>query len=901
MTGFFAVLSFAASLATAALLLAATPAAAAPPPNFCPPGTVAGQCQSTLGVAVDQSTGAPTSGDVYLADSGNNRIDAFDSAGHFLRAFGFGVLNGAGELQTCTTACERGRSGSAAGEITPAGVAVDNDPSSASFHDLYVTDTRGSRVEKFTPAGEFLLMFGKGVDQGPHHPGDVCKAAYLAEGDTCGAGSPGSGPGQLNGNKNESPPVAVDASGQVWVGDFNRLERFGPDGEFLSEMAVPGAGVISGLAIDTDPASPSFEDLYTLNRPVNEATATNPPPAAHTPSPSKGTPDRFRSNGTQEKGLPAEPLRRTDRDGAGNVGETFPGVSASFRIEFRGRLEGRDVPQLEISAGGSVITEVQGVAAKVAKLSPAGTLLDTIDEPGHPNAIGLDPASGDLFLSDQLRFGPASIFRYDSSGAQTEVFGTGGVIGEPRGNALAFGSAAQRLYVAGGNGAQAFPLPAPGPLPEENSAKAEPVAKTTATLKAGVNPEGHATTAHFQYVDQQSFETEGGFAGPHTKVTAESASVGADFSQHPVPPVAITGLEPETTYRFRLVATNECEPVKNPGHKCVIDGEDATFTTLPPFRIDATYATEVSATAATLGAEINPLGDPATYHFEYLTQAQYVEDGESFSGPNTPASTPEAGAGSGNADVTRSAQVAGLLPSTSYRYRVVVANAIRPAGVPGPVRSLTTQGAASLLPDSRGWEMVTPPNKHGAPIEPITHEGGLIQAAADGGTFASVADGPIGPESPGTRSPEVNQLLSRRGAGGWSTQDITPPNEKIVLIRPGFFSQYNFFAEDLSAAIVEPFGATPLSPQTTERTPYRRETADGTFVPLLTAANVPPGTEFGGQEQPNGSWSGLHQLRRPRAPTPDTSSSTPTSSSPPASPQASCPKNRASMSYRAAP
>ena len=607
-------------------------------------------------------------------------------------------------------------------------------------------------------------------------------------------------------------------------------------------MAVPGAGVISGLAIDTDPASPNFEDLYALNKPVNELQKASPPPTGKFTLSFEGHTSRaieWNDRTTVFEEAAAEIL-----GGAGNVAMNWDVSAITFRLEFRGRLEGRNVPQLEISAG-PVVTETEGVPAKVAKLSPAGALLETIDEAGYPKALGLDPASGDLFLSDQLRFGPASIFRYDSSGAQTEVFGTGGVIGEPRGNALAFGSAAQRLYVAGGNGAQAFPLPAPGPLPEENSAKAEPVAKTTATLKAGVNPEGHATTAHFQYVDQQSFETEGGFAGPHTKTTAESASVGADFSQHPVPPVAITGLEPETTYRLRLVATNECEPVKNPGHKCVIDGEDATFTTLPPFRIDATYATEVSATAATLGAEINPLGDPATYHFEYLTQAQYVEDGESFSGPNTPASTPEAGAGSGNADVTRSAQVAGLLPSTSYRYRVVVANAIRPAGVPGPVRSFTTQGAASMLPDGRAWELVSPPNKHGAPLEPITEEGGLIQAAAGGGAFAYVALGADRRRTRRGRAARTTASCSPRAApSGWSTQDITTPHEEISIL------SVRASPRNTSSS---PKTSPPASSNRTARRRSRRRPPNApptaakptaTFVPLVTARNVPAGTEI---------------------------------------------------------
>src|SRR6476620_241015 len=58
--------------ALAALIVAPAPTFAATP-NFCPPGAAAGQCDHPGAVAVDHSTGAPTSGDVYVADQNNRR------------------------------------------------------------------------------------------------------------------------------------------------------------------------------------------------------------------------------------------------------------------------------------------------------------------------------------------------------------------------------------------------------------------------------------------------------------------------------------------------------------------------------------------------------------------------------------------------------------------------------------------------------------------------------------------------------------------------------------------------------------------------------------------------------------------------------------------------------------
>ena len=46
----------------------------------------------------------------------------------------------------------------------PTGVAVDNS-GGPSAHDIYVTDTANHRVEKFSPSGKFILMFGKEVNE----------------------------------------------------------------------------------------------------------------------------------------------------------------------------------------------------------------------------------------------------------------------------------------------------------------------------------------------------------------------------------------------------------------------------------------------------------------------------------------------------------------------------------------------------------------------------------------------------------------------------------------------------------------------------------------------------------------------------------------------------------------
>lgn len=178
-------------------LSSATPAPASPPITFAGEGSGAGQVERPNSVAVNQSDG-----DLYITDYDNARIDEFNGAGGFVRAFGYGVLNHSNEFQTCTAAtkCENGVGGQAAGQFfVPDNVAVDNS-GGPSNGDLYATQDSGGegyRVQRFDAEGKFLLMFGKGVDRGPHHPGNVCRAEYIAEGDACGSGVQGVGEGEI--------------------------------------------------------------------------------------------------------------------------------------------------------------------------------------------------------------------------------------------------------------------------------------------------------------------------------------------------------------------------------------------------------------------------------------------------------------------------------------------------------------------------------------------------------------------------------------------------------------------------------------------------------------------------------------------------------------------------------
>ena len=78
-----------------------------------------------------------SSGSVYVADSGNHRIQVFTPEGKFLRKFG--------------------KKGSGEGELKwPSSICIDSDDM------VYVTERNGHRVSTFTSQGKFVQSFGAG-------------------------------------------------------------------------------------------------------------------------------------------------------------------------------------------------------------------------------------------------------------------------------------------------------------------------------------------------------------------------------------------------------------------------------------------------------------------------------------------------------------------------------------------------------------------------------------------------------------------------------------------------------------------------------------------------------------------------------------------------------------------
>ncbi len=179
-------------------------------------------------------------------------------------------------------------------------------------------------------------------------------------------------------------------------------------------------------------------------------------------------------------------------------------------------------------------------------------------------------------------------------------------------------------------------------------------------------------------------------------------------------------------------SATECEVTMTGGAREVT----ATFDALP--RVIARQPLPVQYDEATLGGEIDPSGSPTEYHFEYLTQAEYEENGEAFTGAP---STPVAELPTGEEFVAVEAPLTGLEEGTEYRFRLLAENAVGAAEEEGPAFETLERpepqecanaeyrtGLSAFLPDCRAYELVTPAGV-------LSTSGGLLSL----GTFSSVA------------------------------------------------------------------------------------------------------------------------------------------------------------------
>jgi hypothetical protein len=284
---------------------------------------------------------------------------------------------------------------------------------------------------------------------------------------------------------------------------------------------------------------------------------------------------------------------------------------------------------------------------------------------------------------------------------------------------------------------------------------------------------------------------------------------------------------------------------------------------VPP-TITAQYASSVDPEDATVHAEVNPhFWTDVRYYVEYGTgkcseggceQVQPLPPGALLTAKVT--ANPIAGPG---------VLLQGLQPGTTYHYRFAAAS-----GGGGPVRGVGGEvgldgsestlltparpdspeagcanagfriGASSRLPDCRAYEMVSPVDKNNGDIFDLhnisEYQVGLRQSAPGGDSIAYSSYRAFGDAVGATTSA---QYLAARGPGGWSSQSLSPPRSRKGVFGEGGATDGEFwaFSSDLCSSWLVSPDPVPLAPGGIENFPnlYRRQNCPESYEALTTA------------------------------------------------------------------
>jgi streptogramin lyase len=668
-------------------------------------GAGAGQMNSPQAAAIN-----PFNGNLYVSDYNNQRIDVFNATnGAFIKAFGFGVTDGASSFETCTSTCRAGIAGTGSGQLQyPWGLGFDGSGN------LFVADEYNHRIDEFTAAGAFVATFGWGVNTGA--PAfEVCTSS------TCHSGINGSGNGQFS----YPLSVAVDPSGNVYVDDYgnSRIQKLGPSPTFAYAATVPFGTGNGQVYFPYDVATDSSGNVFVADSNNNRVQKFN---SSVVYQQTYGT---GQGSASGQMNFP----EGVAVDGPGNVY-----VADTFNKREEIFFPGGTVKSLFVSTNDTtdpLFGAVDGMAiapngniwiadysnSRVLQVTPAGTVVKKIGRnngdgpagsgPGQlsgPTDVAVD-GSGNLYVADRNN---GRIDKFDSVGTFIQSFSAQGtpegVVVDSGGNIYASNTFSCRVVELDPTGAvMRFIGNGCGSGPGQFNG--------TGAVGVGLDGQGNLWVADYGNSRLEEFDTG---SGAFIKQIGGLGSVGAtlDNARYFTFDSAgellvgdtngerVVALDPlDGTFEFAWGARPANPSSPQPGEFADIRGpvvtsdgnvlvSDTGTNTVQTFTFAAPGAAPGSTTgidveSATIHGTVNAAGGAIGYHFEWGTTSSY--------GNFVPAGGAAPGAGV-------SALLTGLLPGTTYHWRLV---ATTPAGVSAtPDQTFTTASAVQGPPGGTGGQ-----------------------------------------------------------------------------------------------------------------------------------------------------------------------------------------------------
>ena len=674
-----------AIISTALLsLFAATPALAGNgyekvTSTFGSAGTGPGQFNEPTAIAVNDETE-----EVYVLDSGNDRIEYFTSTGTYL-----GQFNGSGEYEVGVKK-EKGTAagfGGQPGEIEtgkflePSNIAVDNDPSSESYGDVYVADSGDDVVDKFSATGEYK--------------------------------------GQLTGFEPALLNVAVDTSGNVWVGDAQRHEIGGGESrtyvyefsdigslenkvEVVEPAEVPGA-----FAVD------SSGDVYASrgNR-VNEYDKANGYERIIITQSASGLATLAIISSTNgllvDEGSSIELFKSPFSQGQAPI-LTFPatGLSESEGIAVNGAKG--DGTVYATQRGEDNVDVFASAPAKAPEIvSESASTVGSAEEPVEQFAAVIEPGNRTTKYSFEYskEAGTNGTGELELKGTISTVAGEKELLAE-FGDQMATSQAVELkpyyetyYYRVVAENEESKGKPAYGKveaytkLPLVENEKVSGLTSTSAKLEGTVNPvfvtAESAYTIEYAASEAQLGTSEATVFGPY--------GTGEVDEPEPVS-VEISGLQPGHTYYYRVVAQSFVTKNKANANKGEpVHGKTEEVTPYGAPGIVTGEAQNITGTAATLSGSVNPKGTEATYYFAYIGKAGYEKavngDAQEQANPYAEGETTATFslAASASPQAVGPIPADDLLPGETYHYALVAKNKFAIQAI-GPDHMFTTGSA----------------------------------------------------------------------------------------------------------------------------------------------------------------------------------------------------------------